>query len=257
MKNQKFTYAEYKKLKGFPLEDKIMRARQLIAFEIKQSKKTIVSCSWGKDSIVLLHLVREVCKNVMVVFHNTLIEYPDTYEYRDLIIKKWKIKNYVETKPYKNMTFWKCVKKYGFPKFRQMASQGKQRTPKCCYYLKEKPAMDFIKLNKIDCEFLGLQASESMVRRLSFFREGEVFNSKKYKTRIVRPLMIWTDEDIWNYHKKFNIPKNTLYKKMKRNGCMPCTAFKNWREVMQKGNPKMYAYISKELGQPLIREWCK
>jgi phosphoadenosine phosphosulfate reductase len=253
MKNQKFTYAEYKKLKGFPLENKIMRAKQLIAFEIKSSKNPMVCCSWGKDSIVLLHLVRSICKKVLVLFHNTGVEYPETYEYRDEILKKWHIQNYIETKPI--ISFWDCVEKYDYPKFRQLASQGKQRTPKCCYYLKEKPAKDFIKKHKIDSQFLGLQASESMVRRLSFFREGEAFDSKTYKTRIVRPLMIWTNEDVWDYQKEFDIPYNKLYDKMKRNGCMPCTGFKNWREVLAKANPKMYSKISNDLGQPLLNDF--
>jgi len=138
-----------------------------------------------------------------------------------------------------------------------MSGQGKNRTPKCCYYLKEKPAIDFIKENEIDLEFIGLQASESMVRRLSFLREGFVFDSKKYKTRVCRPIMTWEDNDVWAYHEKHGIPKNPTYNKMKRNGCMPCTAFKGWREVMAKANPRVYEYVSNELGQPLLKGWCK
>ena len=263
MENQKFTYKQMVDFKALPLEEKEMMAISLISKEIKNSKRPIVSNSWGKDSMVVLHLVRRVCKNVTVVFHNTYVQYPETYKYRDLMLKEWNIKNYVETKPIK--TFWECVKKYGYPKFRQMGkgkdkkykSQGGARTPKCCYYLKEKPAMDFIKLNNIDLEFLGLQASESMVRRLSFFREGFVFDSKKYKARICRPVMCWTDKDVWEYHKKYNIPKNPTYNTMKRNGCMPCTAFKNWEKVMATANPAMYAFVSKEMGQPLLNEWCE
>lgn len=252
MKNQKFTYKEYKELKELPIDSKIDRARTLISYNIKKSKNPMVACSWGKDSVTLLHLIRQICKNVLVVFHNTGVEYPETYNYRDLLLKDWNISNYKETQPIKS--FWKCVKEYGHPKFRQMASQGKQRTPKCCYYLKEKPAMIFNKENSIDTEFIGLQASESMVRRLSFLREGESFKSKRYGTTVVRPLMIWTDKDIWKYHKIYNIPKNPLYDKMKRNGCMPCTGFKNWKEIMANYNPKMYSYISNELGQRLVTD---
>ena len=104
-------------------------------------------------------------------------------------------------------------------------------------------------------EFVGLQASESMVRRLSFFREGEVFDSKKYKTRIVRPLMIWTDKDIWDYHEQESIPYNPLYDKMKRNGCMPCSGFKGWKKVMANYNPDMYKFISKQMGEPSLLNW--
>lgn len=261
MKNQKFTYNELKEMQSWSLDDKILRARQLVASELKSSEKPVISCSFGKASIVVLHLVRTFCKNAVVCFHNTLCQYPETYEYRDLILEEWGIQNYHETKPL--MTFWECVEKAGFPKFRQMGkakgytSQGKSRTPLCCKMMKEKPAKIFLKEYGADCEFLGLQASESMVRRLSFFREGEVFDSKTYKVRICRPIMIWTDEDIWAYHKEFNIPINPIYEKMPRNGCMPCTGFKNWKAQLAEVNPRMYKYISNQMGQPLLEQFME
>ncbi len=255
MENQLHTYKEYQEFLNWPLKDKIVRADQIILHELKGHKKPIVSCSWGKDSIVLLHLVRKWCKNVLVIFENTGVEYPQTLKYRDRILEEWDIKNYAETQPIKS--FFKCVKEYGYPKYRQMSGQGKQRAPKCCYYCKEKPAIDFIKKYKVDLNFIGLQATESMVRRLSFLREGEFFDSKKYKCRIVRPIMIWTDKDVWEYHKLNKIPKNPLYDLMDRNGCMPCTGFKNWRKVMNKANPKLYKIVSRQIGEPVLQEWCK
>jgi len=250
----KFTYQELKDFQALPLDKKIIHSNQLIGLSLIDAKKPVVSCSWGKASIVLSHMVLKKCDNVLIMFNNTGVEYPQTYKYRDMMLKEWDIKNYHENKPIK--PFWECVKLYGFPKYRQMARQGKQRTPRCCYYCKEKPATDFIKKNKVDLNFVGLQASESMVRRLSFFGDGESFISKKYGCKIVRPLMIWKDADIWAYHKKFNIPINPVYKLMKRNGCMPCTGFKNWQNVMAKANYKMYSHVSEKMGQPLIERWC-
>jgi len=258
MESQKFTYAEFREMKEWKLEDKIERSNQLILWGLKQSKRPCIACSWGKDSVVLVHLVRNFCKNAVVVFHNTLVEYPETYNYRDEMLKLWDIKNYYETKPIEGYTFWSCVKKYGYPKFRMQTEKGKKaQAPKCCFYLKEKPAINFIKDFKIDTEFLGLQASESMARRLSFFREGEIFQSKKYGTTIVRPLMIWTDKDVWNYHAKFNIPKNPIYEKMPRCGCMPCTGFTRWKEVLAKANPAMYKFIARQKGMPTLGDFTK
>lgn len=250
------SYREYQTLLGLELEDKILRAEQLILFNLKSHHKPCVSCSWGKDSMVLLHLVRKFCKGAIVMFNNTGVQYPQNLEYRNRILKEWDIENYVENKPLKS--FWQCVKEYGYPTFRQMGksgkikSQGKHRTPKCCYYCKEKPARNRIKELGVGLNFVGLQASESMVRRLSFLREGEAFSSKTYGCSIVRPLMVWTDKDVWRYHELNNIPRNTLYDLMKRNGCMPCTGFKNWRAVMAKANPRIYSFVSRQLGQPLL-----
>jgi phosphoadenosine phosphosulfate reductase len=252
------TYDKYQKLLNLSFEDKVLRSQQLISSEIKKAKRPMVANSWGKDSMVVLHLVRSICKNVVVVFCNTGVQYRETYVYRDKVLKKWDLKNYYETKPI--MSFWKCKDKYGYPEFRKMSRQRKGKksaTPKCCYYLKEKPMIDFIKENKIDCEFLGLQATESMVRRLSLLFDGEVFDSKKYGCRVVRPIMGWTDKDVWKYHKVNKIPKNLLYEKTDRNGCMPCTGYKNWRENLVSQNKDMYVFISKDMGQPLLEEWCK
>lgn len=246
----KHTYAEYKDLLNLPLGAKIERAHMLIIEHLQKYKRNVVACSWGKDSIVLLHLVRDFCPNVKVVFHNTGVEYPQNLEYRNLMLKEWGITNYEETKPL--IPFWECVTKYGYPDTRQMASQGKRREPKCCLYLKNKPAQIWCKENNIELEFVGLQASESMVRRLSFLREGESFYSKTHKHQICRPLMVWTDKDIWGYQKLYNIPRNKLYDIMPRNGCMPCTGFKGWSEVMVKANPKLYNFISMQKGMPSL-----
>lgn len=255
MKNQKFTYKELKEMQSWPLEDKILRANQLIASELKSSKKPVVACSFGKTSMVMLHLVRNFCKNAVVLFENTHCQFPETYEYRDLVLKEWNVENYYETHPIEGWDYWRCVKEKGFPQFRKMSKQGKARTPYCCKVLKDRPAKRFLKEYGADCEFVGLQASESMVRRLSFFREGEAFNSKKWGLRLVRPMMIWTDKDIWNYHKNFGIPYLVLYDKMPRNGCMPCTAFKNWKKIMAKTNPKLSKIIHNKMGQPLLEQF--
>lgn len=224
----------------------------LISHEIKKSKKPIVMCSWGKDSMTMLHLIRKVCENVMVVFSNTNVEYPETYKFRDRMLKEWNIKNYTELKPIKN--FWECVKKYGLPKLK---SNGKHVM--CCYYMKEKPAQKFIKKEGVDCEFVGMRAAESMRRRLTFLKNGESFYSKWFGCQSVRPLMIWTEEDILTYTKINKIPMNSLYKIMPRTGCMPCTSYTNWREIMKKASPKVFEIINKidEKEQIIKGAFCK
>ena len=250
------SYEEYKQLLKLPLANKIERAHMIIIDALQHSHHNAVACSWGKDSIVLVHLVRDFCPNIKIVYHNTGVEYPQNLAYRDRMLKEWNITNYEETKPL--MSFWECAKIYGMPQTRKQSFQrkkGDKDTPMCCKMLKEKPAKIWRKENKIELEFVGLQAAESMSRRLSFLREGESFFSKTYKLQIVRPLMIWTDKDIWEYHKLFNIPKNPLYDIMPRNGCMPCTGFQNWEKVMAKANPKLYQFVSKKMGALAMDCW--
>jgi phosphoadenosine phosphosulfate reductase len=239
-------YNKLKEAQSWNLEDKILFAEQLILRELKNAKKPSVSCSWGKDSTALLYLVRKFCKRALVVFANTGVEYPETYAYRDKMLKEWKLNGtYFESKPIKH--FWQCVDEYGFPTLRNAGEWKKgssnPRMPRCCHYLKEKPLHDLQKKLGIDVVFRGMTASESMARRLLTLRKGYAYFHKSEKVRFVHPLVFWSDEDVYSFHKQENIPLNPIYKKTNRCGCMPCTGFTNWKEVMAKTSPKLYKYI--------------
>ena len=251
----KLTYKEYKRLIDCPYENKLMWTRQIIGIAIKQSKSFLVSLSWGKDSVVMSHIIYTICKNGNYVFANTMCEYPETYKYRDFMLNNSFIKEckYFETKPIK--TFFECVNLYGFPSLRQNTGQGNKRMPKCCNYLKEIPLNNWKKENKIDLTFMGIQATESMNRRLLFMRLGGLYFSKTRNENVCIPMAIWNDDDILRYAKENDIALNPLYKTMKRTGCMFCTGFKSWKRIMAKYDKKMYEKILlKTDGQAIIKE---
>lgn len=255
----KYSYKEYKEFINLTLEQKEIWSNQLIAYALKNSKTHSISCSWGKGSIAMLALVRKLCKNSKVIFANTKVEYPETYKYRDeMLTSVFKNIDYCETEPIKS--FWDCVKEFGFPHNRQSAEQDKKgekkrRTPMCCNYLKELPLKHKQKELGVDTTFIGLQATESMNRRLVFMRMGAYYYQKHDKVYRCLPLAIWTDEDIFTFLKRENIPLCEVYKKMKRNGCMFCTGFKNWEKVMQGYNANLYAgIIRKKEGQTVLGE---
>jgi phosphoadenosine phosphosulfate reductase len=253
------SYAEFQRLLSLSLPEKIERAHMVIieALQRNNGGASAVACSWGKDSIVLVHLVNQFCSQSFVEFNNTGVEYPQTLEYRNRMLLEWGLAGrYVETKP--KMSFWECVEKYGYPYTRRMSKvrnkNAKNGAPACCRVLKEAPDREFCKRYGVGLKFVGLQASESMVRRLSFLREGELYYSKTHGMWMCRPLMIWTDEDVWAYHELYGIPRNSLYDLMPRNGCMPCTGFKNWEKVMAEANPGLYSKVARDLGKPTLHD---
>jgi 3'-phosphoadenosine 5'-phosphosulfate sulfotransferase (PAPS reductase)/FAD synthetase len=189
------------------------------------------------------------------MFANTGIEYPETYKYRDMMLKTdlSDIK-YIETKPIKS--FWDCVKLYGYPHFRMTnENHTNKRSPKCCMYLKEKPLSDKQKELNVDLVFMGLMGTESMNRRRLFMRLGPYYFKKSGNINVCLPLMIFTDNDILRYVKENDIKINPLYSQMKRTGCMFCSGFKGWRDVMNNYNKKLYqVYIKRKEGQDIIRE---
>ncbi len=43
--------------------------------------------------------------------------------------------------------------------------------------------------------------------------------------------------------KEWHIPQNEVYSLSRRNGCLPCTGFRDWEKVMSAANPKLYEFI--------------
>ncbi len=89
------------------LQDKIDESISIIEFALSKSNNPVIAFSGGKDSLVVLDLVRRVKQNVVAVFENTTNEYPETLKY----IKT--IENIIELKP--EMSFNECWDKYGMP----------------------------------------------------------------------------------------------------------------------------------------------
>ncbi|MBD3355071.1 phosphoadenosine phosphosulfate reductase family protein, partial [Candidatus Woesearchaeota archaeon] len=82
-------------------------AEELTKQAIERYKENIaVACSFGKDSIVVLHMALKYKPDIKVMFNNTGVEFPETIKYKEMLVKKWNL-NLIETKPIK--TFWQCV----------------------------------------------------------------------------------------------------------------------------------------------------
>lgn len=168
-------------------------------------------------------------------------------------------------------SYWWCVDQYGYPILGKAASKLKARrinidcflrfsdtasdseelkryydllrkvkiSQGCCDILKKEPSRKLQRAMRVDLLFLGMLASESHRRRLTFASKGYLFEvvteSRRIKTPVYHchPLAIWTDDDIWEYIHRYKVPYSPLYDvtyqdmdgntcKMKRNGCLGC-----------------------------------
>ena len=78
MAENKFTNDTLKEMQGWSLDRKVATSlTRIIEFDRHFPDSTYVSFSGGKDSTVLLDLVRRINPNIPAVFSNTGLEYPE------------------------------------------------------------------------------------------------------------------------------------------------------------------------------------
>ena len=243
----KFISAKYvnELTKQLTLEEKVELSHRVIEEAVRITKlhckdpKFSVAYSGGKASTVVLDLVlRHIPKDdLYVIFCDTGNEYPENLRYVVKVCKEYfKVKYLIIAKS--KIPPFQLWKKFGFPS----PSRYRHREPICCLILKKLPAAVAIKKFDIVCEFLGLQMFESRSRLAIIDRRGLIHETSfigpialgKLIYRVV-PIAFWTDEDIWIYLEKNNIPINPVYERygINRQGCIFCTNTLNWEKRIE------------------------
>jgi 3'-phosphoadenosine 5'-phosphosulfate sulfotransferase (PAPS reductase)/FAD synthetase len=227
-------------LQGLFLADKVARSQALIGEALAKGRAAVL-WSGGKDSTVLLHLVRQAQPGVLVVYNDTGVEYPETRRFVRETAEAWRLNLHV-AKPQPGVSFWWAIEKYGYPLLgKGVRRTGPQRhifhasvrtrkaaevaalSSYCCDWLKERPTARLIRGLGVEVQILGTMVSESRQRWFAWVDYGELHFGKEARTWRATPLFFWRDEDIWEYHREFGLPHCRLYDMgHKRNGCWPC-----------------------------------
>ena len=103
----KYTNEQLKELQSLSLDEKVAISLTRISEFINAFPNGVyVSYSGGKDSTVLLNLVRKIKPDIPVIFSNTGLEYPE--------IRNFALSNGAEM-IFPKMSFVDVIKKYGYP----------------------------------------------------------------------------------------------------------------------------------------------
>ena len=248
------------------MKKKVEKALELIREQAEKHDKPVVACSWGKDSLVVLHLVNRIIDDFDVLWNNTKVHYPSVYNVKDQLQDEWGL-NIVEKQAKKS--FWEIVDEYGFPGVNSSDRSDKANSA-CCYWIKKKPTKEAIKENNWDLYFDGLTAYESDRRWLNINDYGLAHYHKSFGLQKVHPIGFWTVDEVWDYIEKHDIPYPDVYDnevesyekrgyseqqqghrvdRAIRNGCWCCTlAVKSCpgkMEQLRTYYPKMWEHLMK------------
>ena len=224
------------------LDAKIRKTRNLIkGWYDSFDGKVYISFSGGKDSTVLLDLVRRAFPDIQAVFVDTGLEYPEIRAF----VKT--ISNVEWLKP--AMPFNKVIEKYGYPvisketaedvyyarhgsewainRLKGLNANGspskfKERYKKwaclvdapfpishyCCAVMKKKPFHLYVKQTG-KMPIVGTLAHESALRRTAYLKSG--CNTFDSKNPISKPMSFWLEQDVLHYLKMTGIPYCSIY----------------------------------------------
>jgi 3'-phosphoadenosine 5'-phosphosulfate sulfotransferase (PAPS reductase)/FAD synthetase len=263
-----------RELQSLNLDQKIDHALGTLEAFLNAAPDPAISFSGGKDSTVLLHLIRNVLrKDIPAVFVNTGNEYPEIIKF----VRSFK--NVTILRPRYNLK--QIIAKYGFPlisksyakmiyelkkgtkcnhvylmerlpdgtrnkwflpeRFRYLAREEFSCSDKCCNFLKKQPMQ---KINSITGEMAG----ESALRKSAWVHSG--CNNFAGKHAISKPLSIWTSNDVREYARAYNVRLCPIYDdpRVDRTGCMFCGFGAHLEkysrfERLKETYPKLYRYF--------------
>lgn len=240
------------------IKGKIEKALSIIAENLVKSKRPIIWSSFGKDSIVLIDLIRKISTNVPILFQR---EYscPEKYEHAERLIKKYNLSVY--SYPPMNTALqyinnqdgsieWEVQNYYSYTNGTNYTIPtgivDNPRSKVCCL---EKIYSKPFSLTQYlwDTQFIGHKDTDKDSFYNSLKLQDYVYKKMGLPT-CVFPLKDWTDNDIWeyidcnnlNYNKKRYIRTGESWRGQYKNTKYNPDYFECCLECMKPNNEKVF-----------------
>ncbi len=209
-------------LSSSSLAEKLTHARSVIAQSLRQAKRPVVLYTGGKDSTVLLWLVRQASsKTIPTLLIDHGLHFPETWRLIDQVKAQWKLDLLIA----RNEDVLAHACKLDEPICVDDLNEENQRelrevlgycdetfpytldTPAGNHLLKTVALKQAIRAHGFDYVFVGIRWDEHPARAQEQFVS---FREDPPHTR-VHPILPLTEQDIWNVMLREGLPMHPLY----------------------------------------------
>ncbi len=185
-----------------------MPAEELLAWASEEfGERLCLTCSWQKQSSVLVHMIAGLARTPAVVELDTHLFFRESYDTRDRLVERYglelvrpHIPSIAEQHRHEGPNLW-------------------ERDPdRCCHVRKVEPLISA--LEPYDAWISGIRRDQSPSRA----GIAKVQWSERYHLWKLHPLADWDEKRVWSYIVANDIPYNPLHDVGYRSiGCIPCT----------------------------------
>ena len=166
-----------------------------------------LTCSWQKQSSVLVHMVTELGLDLAVIELDTQLFFRETYDTRERLVERYGLT---------------LERPEGISVAEQHLREGPnlwERDPdRCCHIRKVEP------LERALAPYVGWVAGIRRDQSPSRASTPKLQWSPRYGVWKVNPLADWDEKRVWAYIRVNEIPSNPLHEAGYRSiGCIPCT----------------------------------